>query len=71
MRAVLVAQLCRTQFCDPVDIAYHIPLSLGFSSQEYFSGLPIPSPRYQSTQGLNLGLLHCKRILDHLATRDL
>ena len=58
MRAVLVAQLCPTQFCDPMDIAHYVPLPLGFSSQEYFSGLPIPSPRYQSTQGLNLGLLH-------------
>ena len=66
MRAVLVAQLCPTQFCDPMDIAHYVPLPLGFSSQEYFSGFLVPSPRYQSTQGLNLGLLHCRRILDHL-----
>ena len=37
---VLVAQSCPT-FCDPTDEA---PLSMGFSRQEYCSGLPFPSP---------------------------
>ena len=35
-----VAQSCPT-FCDPTDEA---PLSMGFSRQEYCSGLPFPSP---------------------------
>ena len=31
--------------CDPLDcIAHQAPLSLGFSRQEYWSGLPFPSP---------------------------
>ena len=39
-----VAQLCPT-FCDPVDcIAHQAPPSMGFSRQEYWSGLPFPSP---------------------------
>ena len=38
-----VAQSCRT-LCDPVDYAYQAPLSMGFSRQEYWSGLPFPSP---------------------------
>ena len=63
MRAVLVAQLCTTLFCDPMDIAHHVPLSLGLSSQEYFSGLPSPSPTCQSTQGLSPGLLHSGEFL--------
>ena len=33
-------QWCPT-FCDPMD---HTPLSVGFSRQEYWSGLPFPPP---------------------------
>ena len=39
------------------------PLSMGFSRQEYWSGLSCPSPGDFPTQGLNLGLLHCRQIL--------
>ena len=38
---VLVAQLCLT-FCDHVESSP--PLSVGFSRQEHWSGLPFPSP---------------------------
>ena len=39
-----VVQSCPT-LCDPVDcIAHQAPRSLGFSRQEYWSGLPFPSP---------------------------
>ena len=31
-------------FVTPWTVAYHIPPSMGFSSQEYWSGLPFPSP---------------------------
>ena len=34
------------------------PLSMGFSRQEYWSGLPFPYPRGLPTQGVNTGLLH-------------
>ena len=34
-------------FVTPWTVAYHAPLSMGFSRQEYWSGLPLPSPRYQ------------------------
>ena len=41
---MLVAQLCLT-LCDPTDfIAHQVPLSTEFSRQEYWSGLPFPSP---------------------------
>ena len=32
-------------FVTPWTVAYHAPLSMGFSSQEYWSGLPFPSSR--------------------------
>ena len=41
---MLVAQSCLTLW-DPMDyIAHQAPLSMGFSRQEYWSGLPLPSP---------------------------
>ena len=39
----LVAQLYQI-FATPWTVAYQAPLSMGFSSQEYWSGLPCPSP---------------------------
>ena len=30
--------------CDPVDVAHQDPLSMGFSRQEHWSGLPFPAP---------------------------
>ena len=30
--------------CDPMDCAHQAPLSMGFSRQEYWSGLAFPSP---------------------------
>ena len=38
-----VAQSCPT-LCDPVNWGRQVPLSMGFSRQEYWSGLPFPSP---------------------------
>ena len=43
--------------------AFQAPLSVGFFRQEYWNGLPFPSPEIFLTGGLNLGLLHCRQIL--------
>ena len=40
---VLVTQSCPT-LCDPWTMACQAPLSMEFSRQEYWSGLPLPSP---------------------------
>ena len=40
-------QSCPT-LCDPIDGSPPGPLSLGFSRQEYWSGLPFPSPIHES-----------------------
>ena len=37
-----VAQSCPT-LCDPWTVVHQTPLSMGFSRQEYWSGLPFPS----------------------------
>ena len=39
-----VALSCVQLFATPFTIAYQAPPSMGFSRQEYWSGLPFPSP---------------------------
>ena len=39
----LVTKL-RLTLCDPWTVAHQVPLSMGFSRQEYWIGLPFPSP---------------------------
>ena len=46
-------------FATPRTAAYQAPPSMGFSRQEYWSGVPLPSP-----------LLHCRQILYHWATEE-
>ena len=61
-------RLCAT----PWTVAYQAPLSMGFSRQEYWSGLLFPSPGIFLSQGLNshlLLLLHWQA--DSLALRHL
>ena len=41
---VLIAQSCLDSFETPWTVAYQAPLSMGFSRQKYWSGLPFPSP---------------------------
>ena len=50
----------------PWTIAYQASLSMGFSRQEYWSGLPCPSPRDLPDPGVNprlLCLLHWRQVL--------
>ena len=42
-----LSQSCLT-LCDPMDCSPCTPLSIGFSKQEYWSGLPCPPPRESS-----------------------
>ena len=50
-------------FVTPWIAAHYVPLSMEFSRQEYWSGLPFPSPGIFLTQGSNPGLLHYWRSL--------
>ena len=47
-------------------VACHAPLSVGFPRQEYWSGLPFPSPGNLLNPEIDLDLLHCRQILYHL-----
>ena len=39
-------------FATPWVVAYQAPMSMGFSRQEYWSGLPFPSPGYLPDPGI-------------------
>ena len=54
-----------SDFATPWTVACQAPLCMEFSRQEYWSGLPFPSPGIFLTQGLNPGLLHWRQILYH------
>ena len=54
-------------FATPWTVAYHALPSMGFSRQEYWSGLPFPSPGDLPNQGLNPGLLNCRQTLYRLS----
>ena len=50
----LVAKSCPT-LGTPLTVACQAPLSMGFSRQEYWSGLPFPSPRDLPNPGIEPG----------------
>ena len=50
-------------FATPWTTGGQAPPSMGCSRQEHWSGLPCPPPGVFPTQGSNLDLPHCRRIL--------
>ena len=49
MLLLLLSRFSRVQLCvTPWTVAHQAPLSLGFSRQEHWSGLPSPSPMHES-----------------------
>ena len=55
---------CVRLFTTPWTVAYQAPLPMGFSRQEYWSGLPLPSPLscYPSLNSSTNARLHSKRL---------
>ena len=51
-------------FVTPWTVVYQAPPSMGFSRQEYWSGLPFPS---SGDLPMNLGLPHCRQMLYRLS----
>ena len=50
-------------FVTPWTVTHQAPLSTGFPRQEYWSGLPFPSPGDLSNPRVEPGLLYCRWIL--------
>ena len=64
-------QSCLT-LCDSLDYSPQAPLSMGFFWQEYWNGLPFPSPGDLPNPEINLcllWLLHCRLILYRMSHR--
>ena len=58
----LVANSCLT-LATPWTVAHQAPLSIGLSRQEYWSGLPFPSPGDLPNPGIEPGSLNYRQIL--------
>ena len=43
-RILVLSRFSRVRLFDPMDHSHQAPLSVGFSRQEYWSGLPFPPP---------------------------
>ena len=50
-------------FATPWTVAHQAPPSMGFSRQEYWSGLPFPSPWDLPDPGIEPGLSHSRHTL--------
>ena len=48
----LVTKSCPTLFATPRTVAFQASLSMGFPRQEYWSGLPFPSPGDHPNPGI-------------------
>ena len=59
MCACMQSRFSRVQLCvTPGTVAHQAPLSMGFSRQEHWSGLPRPPPGDLPNLGMDLCLLH-------------
>ena len=54
--SILSLQSRLTLFATPCTIAHQVPLSMGFSRQEYWMGLPFPPPGDLPDPGIKLVL---------------
>ena len=66
---VLVAQSCLS--LHPMDCSLPGSSIHGISQQEYWSGLPFPSPGDLPDSGIELALRHCRQILYHLSHQEI
>ena len=58
---------CVRLFVTPWTVAYQAPLSMGFSRQENWGGLPFPSPGDLPNPGIESGIQHCRQTLYRLS----
>ena len=66
LNCYLVTKLCLTLLRFPWTVAHQAPLSIGFSKQEYWRGLPCPPLGDFPNPGIEPGPLHCRQILYQL-----
>ena len=54
-------------FAIPWTVAWQVPLSMGFFRQEYWNGLPFPSPGDLPNPEIKPSFPHCRQILHQLS----
>ena len=58
-------------FATPWTVSYQVPPSIGFSRQEYWSGVPLPSPRtselFINSPKIDVGAYHTATCCRHLS----
>ena len=64
---VCVSGSVMSNLWDPWTVAHQAPLSMEFYSQEYWSGLPFPSPGDLPNPRIEPGSPACRPILYHLS----
>ena len=71
MHTCLVVQSCLSLTCltvTPQTVTHQVPLSMGFSRQEYWSGLPFPSPGDLPNPAIKLAFLMSPSLIDKFFT---
>ena len=63
MCACVLSHLVMSNSVTPWTVAHQDPLSMGFLRQEYWSGLPFPTPGDPPNQESNPYLLHGSQVL--------
>ena len=64
----MLSHFSRVQLSETLwTVARQAPLSMEFSRQEYWNGLPFSSPGHILDPGIETGLLNCRQILNHLS----
>ena len=58
---------CVQLFVSPWTVAHQTPLSMEFSRQEYWSGLPLPFPGDLPDPGIEPEFPHCRQIVYRLS----
>ena len=64
-----IVKLCPT-ICNPTTAACQAPLSMGFSRQEYRSGLPFPSPGHLPDPGMETACLASPALAGEFSTTE-
>ena len=67
MSVIVLITRCVWLLAAPWAVAHQAPVSMGFSRQEYWSGLPFPSLGDLPDPETESGLMHCRQILYHLS----
>ena len=68
---VKVKSINRVQLCNPMAVAHQAPPSMEFSRQEYWSGLPFPSPGDLLDLGIELASLASLALAGKFFTTEL